>query len=103
MRDKLLQREALARAGVPSARFHKIAGDVDALFRLLVVPRVRPVIGGRLAGSRDHRRDQDEQFHRYPVADERSGEATERLGHHDQIGPAADRVDDGVRVLGEPG
>jgi glutathione synthase/RimK-type ligase-like ATP-grasp enzyme len=29
MRDKLLQREALASAGVPSARFHKIAGAGD--------------------------------------------------------------------------
>jgi hypothetical protein len=37
MRDKLLQRQALAHAGVPSARFHKIAGAGDLVTALEAV------------------------------------------------------------------
>ena len=38
-----------------------------------------------------------------PRADERSGEAAERLRHQDQLGAIADRLDDRVGVLRQPG
>ncbi len=48
-------------------------GDVIVvpLPRLLVVSRMCPVVGGRLSRGGDHGRDEDEQLHGHPVADER--------------------------------
>jgi hypothetical protein len=62
-----------------------------------------PVVGGRLPRRGDHGRDQEKQFRRHPVADERGGEAAERLRDDDQIGPVADRAGHCARVLGQAG
>src|SRR6266542_3852795 len=45
-------------------------GDVVLvpLLPLLPVPRVRPVFGRRLSRRGDHRRDQDQELHRHPIA-----------------------------------
>src|SRR6478752_3435507 len=58
-----------------------------ALTWLLVVPGVSPIVGRGLAGSRNHRRDQDEQSHGDSIADQRRNETAERLGDHDDIPP----------------
>jgi hypothetical protein len=71
--------------------------------RLIAVSRIGPVVGGRLRRRGDHGRDQHEQFHCHPVADERGGEAAKRLRDDDQIGPVADRAGHAVGVLGKAG
>jgi hypothetical protein len=64
---------------------------------------VGPVVVPGLSRGRHHRRHEDEQLDRHPLADERSGEAAPGVRDDDEAGALADGGDDGVGVVGEPG
>src|SRR5579862_2485531 len=86
----------------------RIEGSVDRpppepvlLMPGLFVARIRPPFAGALPGLRNHRVDQDQQSNRYLLADQRCGEAAERLRNEHDVPwlAVADRPDYGSDVL----
>jgi hypothetical protein len=71
----------------------------DIVVSALLVGGVRPPVCEELAGRGDHRRDEDEELGEEARADERCGEAAERVPHDDELATIADRLDDRVGVL----
>jgi hypothetical protein len=84
---------------------HVVVEDLDlARSRGPRIPGVlRPVVAP-LTGCGDHSGDQHDKRHRNPGADQRRGEAAQRLRDENQVRtPAiADRLDNRVGVLGKP-
>src|SRR5215218_4872440 len=76
---------------------HVVVEDVVVAARL--VAAVRPPVVKELAGRRDHCRDEDEQIDRNAGADERRGEAAERMTDDDDLAAVADRSHDSVGVI----
>jgi hypothetical protein len=70
--------------------------------RVSVAGVVPPVIW-RLTSGRNHPRHQNQHIGREPIGNQRCGERTERLTHHNQTGPVTHGRDHGVRLLGEAG
>jgi hypothetical protein len=69
---------------------------------LFVAGRCPPVLGC-LTRQWDQARQQHQQLHGRPLADQRCGERAERLGDHDQVGSVPDGVDDGIGILPQAG
>ena len=91
MQEEVVDVVDLARA--PVLVRHRPAG--------LLGSGVGPPVPRRLLRRRRHRRDQHDEVDRNPLAHHRCGEATQRLGHQNQVRAVADRLDHRVRVLGE--
>lgn len=75
--------------------------------RLLAHDRIKagvrgPVVG-RLSRGRNHPGHQDQHVDGNPGCYQRRGEPAEGLRGHDQATAAADRLEDGIGVLGQPG
>jgi len=66
-------------------------------------PGVRRPVVALLARQQHHPGDEHQEADRQARAQERGGEAAERLRHDDQLGALADRLDHRVRVLPQPG
>jgi hypothetical protein len=71
----------------------------DVVVAAPLVAAVRPPVVEELAGRRDHRRDEDEQVDRNAGADERRGEAAERMTDDDDLAAVADRSHDSFGVV----
>jgi hypothetical protein len=67
-----------------------------------LVAGVRPPIAPGFARRRDQPSNENEELDGRPVTDERRREGAERLRDHDELAPVADRLEHGVRVLGQP-
>ena len=65
----------------------------------LAAADVRPPVVAGLAGERDHRVEEHEQVDGQPLADERRGEAGERLRDEHDVASVADRRHDRIGVL----
>ena len=66
-------------------------------------PRVSEHLVGGLAGPRHHPGDQDDEPSADPVGDDRRDVPAERLRDHDDVLPAADRIDHDVGVAVQSG